>query len=98
MSEIGEIFNGLRAIRQQKRSDNREASASLLSRAGVVFEPKNHGAHLIVLAGPLVVDFWPGTGLWIVRGATERRRGVRKLIDFVEQARAGLVEVKGGAV
>lgn len=30
------------------------------------------------------VDFWPGTGLWIVRGEQQRWRGVRKLLAFVE--------------
>ena len=43
--------------------------------------------HLIVLAGAKEVDFWPGTGLWIVRGTKDKRRGVRKLIEYVERQR-----------
>lgn len=97
MSELGEAFEGWRAMKQAKRASNREQSAALLRRAGVIFDTKNDGAHLVVTAGPLTVDFWPGTGLWIVRGLKiqRRRRGVRKLIDFVEAARAGKQESKG---
>ena len=96
MSEMAEIFNSMKALSQQKRADNRVASAALLSRAGVVFECKNAGAHLVVFAGAYVVDFWPGTGLWITRGSKDKCRGVRKLIQFVKNARASVV-VKGGA-
>ncbi len=73
--------------KQEKRASNREQSALILQRGGCVFESKNNGAHLIVLAGPHEVDFWPGTGLWIVRGEQQKRRGVRKLLTFVEQSR-----------
>lgn len=50
------------------------------SHGGIPFVAKNGGAHLIVSAAGLVVDFWPETGLWAVRGTNERRRGVRHLI------------------
>lgn len=85
--DIWDAYADLRKMRQEKRADNREQSAALLTRAGVVFDAKNEGAHLIVLAGNAVVDFWPGTGLWIVRGKPEKKRGVRKLIAFVERMR-----------
>lgn len=87
MSDMGEMWNDIKKDRQEKRANNRDQSAALLQRAGVVFESKNIGAHLIVLAGPKEVDFWPGTGLWIVRGTKDKRRGVRKLIEYVERQR-----------
>lgn len=87
MGDVGDDFNALKKYRQEKRADNRDQSAALLSRAGVIFESKNIGAHLIVEGGAKTIDFWPGTGLWIVRGTKEKRRGVRKLIDYVEQQR-----------
>ena len=87
MSDMGDDFTALRKIKQEKRASNRDASAAILSRSGVVFESKNLGAHLIVQAGATVVDFWPGTGLWIVRGEKKQRRGVRKLVEYVEQQR-----------
>ena len=91
MGDMGEIFNDWHKVKQEKRASNTEQSTAILSRAGVVFSSPNGGAHLIVLAGPHVVDFWPSTGLWIIRKAktNARRRGVRKLVKFVEQSRQG---------
>lgn len=56
---------------------NRPAAAQMLKQAGIPFESKNGGAHLIV-AGRY--DFWPGTGLWQARGEATKQRGVRRLI------------------
>lgn len=53
----------------------------MLLKAGIRFETKNLGAHLIVRALGLTVDFWPGTGLWIVRDTKRQGRGVQRLID-----------------
>lgn len=91
MSEMGEDFAAWREVKQAKRASNTEQSTAILQRSGVTFSSPNDGAHLIVLAGPHVVDFWPSTGLWIIRKAktNARRRGVRKLIEFVEQSRQG---------
>ena len=76
-SDMGEMFTALRKVRQEKRAQNRESSAEILRAAGIPFESKNSGAHLIV-AGRY--DFWPGTGLWVARGERTKHRGVRKLI------------------
>lgn len=70
---------------QQNRASNREGGAHMLTEAGLSFESKNDGAHLIVRHYPLVIDFWPGTGLWQVRGKPFRRRGVRNLINYAKQ-------------
>ena len=43
------------------------------------------GAHLIVQAGAHTIDFWPSTGLWMVRKQKTRHGGVRKLIQFIKQ-------------
>lgn len=88
MSDMSEDFNALKKMKQEKRAGNRDNSAAILSRSGVVFESKNLGAHLIVQAGVTVVDFWPGTGLWIPRSHHKQGRGVRKLVEFVERQRA----------
>lgn len=86
MSEIGEDFAAIKKIQQEKRADNRAQSAEILSVAGVAFTSNNGGAHLIVTAGRSVIDFWPGTGLWIVRGKPAKKRGVRKLIQHIFKA------------
>lgn len=84
MGDMGDYWRdvkpALKEDSQRKRADNRDASARNLAAAGTPFEAKNGGAHLVVSAAGLVVDFWPGTGLWVVRGTGERRRGVRHLI------------------
>ena len=70
-------------MKQEKRAKNREDSARLLQEAGVPFTPMNDGAHLIVTWRGHVFDFWPGTGLWMMRGSTQRHRGVRKLLKML---------------
>lgn len=89
MSEMGELWNYARSMRQEKRAANRESSADLLRQAGIPFQPRNAGAHLIVMpkAGELI-DFWPGTGLWQQRGTTRKNRGVRSLIKHCNKGEA----------
>lgn len=88
MGDMGDVFNDWQKQKAAKRSSNTEQSTETLKRAGMIFRSHNAGSHLEVLAGSKTVDFWPSTGLWIVRGQADyRRRGVRKLIDFVEQQR-----------
>ena len=84
MSEMGEAFEGWREMKQQKRASNRETSILLLLSRGIGIEAiKNIDAHVIVNHGGHVVDFWPGTGLWIDRATKCKKRGVLKLITFV---------------
>jgi len=82
---MGELFNAMRKDGQERRANNRENSAAMLLERGISFESCNGGAHLIVSHGGKVVDFWPGTGKWLVRGAAMRgfRYGVRPLIAEV---------------
>ena len=81
--DIGGLYRALRERSQEKRAGNRDQSARLLTEAGIPFESKNGGAHLIV-AGRY--DFWPGTGLWMARGDHSKRRGVRNLITRIRAA------------
>lgn len=79
--DMGDFWRDVREAHQAKRAQNREDSAAMLLKAGLKFETKNLGAHLIVRALGLTVDFWPGTGLWIVRKPKREGRGVQRLID-----------------
>lgn len=65
---------------QERRAQNRERSARLLAEAGIPFTSHNGGAHLIVEGSTCYIDFWPGTGKWIVRDSKTKGFGVRKLI------------------
>ncbi|CAB3952831.1 hypothetical protein LMG6103_03576 [Achromobacter piechaudii] len=85
MGDMGDFWRdvkpALKERSQQKRADNREQSARSLTDAGIQFLSRNAGAHLIVTgASGDTYDFWPGTGLWRMRGSTKDHRGVRSLI------------------
>lgn len=82
--DMGALWREHAAARQVKRANNREASAAMLRDAGISFTSNNAGAHLIVEFAGHTVDFWPGTGLWIMRGSTQRHRGVRRLIALTK--------------
>lgn len=86
MSDDGDMWREHHQARQDKRARNREASAVLLREHGIAYEAKNGGAHLVVKAGEHVVDFWPGTGLWVRRGQQKRHRGVRSLIQSIKES------------
>ena len=66
---------------QEKRQSNRYSSAALIAAAGITFTSYNGGAHLVVDGN---IDFWPGTGLWMVRKLSARFYGVRNLIQHVK--------------
>lgn len=91
---MGDVWREIKEARQKKRADNRQSSAELLRSAGIAFEAKNIDAHLIVSGAGRVVDFWPGTGLWMVRGQPTRRYGVRGLISFCRQKQAPNVGIE----
>ena len=85
----GDMWRAIKAERQEKRASNRKNSPDLLREAGIQFASKNGDAHLIVRTdGGHTVDFWPGTGLWIIRGSTQRHSGVQKLIAFCRPQQA----------
>lgn len=79
-----ELFKEMRERSKEKRSSNREKSADLLKNSGINFERKNYGNHLIILTEPKI-DFYPGTGLWKVRGVNKKRRGVLSLLKFIKE-------------
>lgn len=81
MSDIGDSFREMRKEGQQRRAGNRASGRAALDAAGIAYESKNNGAHLI-LAG--IVDYWPGTGLWRVRNMNKSGRGIKALLNFMQ--------------
>lgn len=79
-----ETFMLVRKQRQEKRNHNKEQSTNLLKQAEISFESKNSGNHLIILSIPKI-DFYPSTGLWIVRGVNKKRRGVLSLLKYIKE-------------
>ncbi len=80
MSDLAEDFKAWKEHKQEKRADNRENSANILTAKGISFESKNAGAHLIIKHNQSVMDFWPGTGKYIFRNQSKSDRGVFNLI------------------
>lgn len=78
-SETWKRYNGLRRV---QRANNRAKSASLLKAAGIPFETRNEGAHLIIAD---TWDFWPGTGLWKHRHIGRQGRGVLPLLEAIKE-------------
>lgn len=68
---------------QERRADNRASSVKVLEAHGVDHEIKNDGVHIIVSHGGMTVDFWPGTGKFIPRGAGRPGRGVFNLLRLL---------------
>lgn len=86
-STMGEIFNQMKADSQLKRARNRLTSKDQLIDHGVDFEERNAGAHIIISSRHGVIDFWPGTGLYIARAKISRNRtkgrGIFNLISLL---------------
>jgi hypothetical protein len=82
MSDMSDFWRDVKGAGQESRSRNRDSSPTILKEAGIAFETKNLGTHLIVTHGDKVVDFWPGTGLWHARRGP-KGRGVFRLISYL---------------
>lgn len=74
-----------RAEKQASATDHRLNAPKRLQQAGISFQAKNGGAHLIVRHDGHTIDFWPGTALWIERGSSRRRHGIRGLIKHLTE-------------
>jgi hypothetical protein len=83
MSDMAEDFRAWDEAKREKKADNLAKSTAILSERGIEFESKNNGVHLIVRGAGKVVDFWPSTGKYIVRGG-RTGRGVFNLLRIVQ--------------
>lgn len=84
MSDMGELFNEWKKLKQEKRQSNLQFSTELLKASGFEFESKNNGVHLIIDTDDGKIDFWPSTGLFQTRWDGRQRRGVKNLIKTLE--------------
>ena len=83
--EIYEYFNAMRERSREKRKMNAATSPGYLKANGVYFEQKSP-SHFHVFGQGCVVDFWPGTGLWIDSKNLRRGRGVKKLAAYIKNS------------
>ena len=67
----------IRQLSVMRRGENRIRGSERLTEYGISFESKNNGAHLIV---ENLIDYWPGTGLFIARKSKTRGRGMHNML------------------
>lgn len=60
MGDTGDDYKAMKEHSQKKRANNREGSAEMLTEAGIEYESKNNGAHLIVdtIKYPKIQTLW----------------------------------------
>ena len=85
MSEMAELWADFRAHKQEKKRSNLAYSTRQLEAAGIAFKVHNAGIHLVLTKGEQTIDFWPSTGLWWIRGTSNKRRGVQRLMAYMKQ-------------
>jgi hypothetical protein len=83
MSEMAEIWGDLRQIRQEKKRSNLAASTKILQQKNIPFVSNNGGIHLVLRRGEQFIDYWPSTGLWWIRGTSHKRRGITRLLAYI---------------
>ena len=84
MGDMAEMWEAYAERSKAKRASNRENSARKLYTLGIEYTIYNMGAHLVVKCGNGLIDFWPGTGKWIVRGQKNSKRGLLNLVNFCQ--------------
>lgn len=84
MGDMAEVWADFRAHKQQKKRSNLASSTRLLEANGIEFKVHNNGIHLVLTKGDQTIDFWPSTGLWWIRGTTNKRRGVQRLMAYIK--------------
>lgn len=85
VNEVSEMWRDYRDMKQKKKRSNLAHSTAQLSNAGLPFTSHNMGVHLVLMKGDQPIDFWPSTGLWWVRGSSNKRRGIEKLIKYMQK-------------
>lgn len=67
-----------------KKAD-RQNSIALLKKHRIDYTVRNGGLHLVVRGNGLVIDFWPTTEKFVIRGDDHHYRGVASLLKFVRK-------------
>jgi len=88
MGEMGQAWKATKGIRKAysaaKRSRNYEYAINTLKRENISYLLNNDGYHLIVNHNKMVIDYWPTTGKFSVRGSGIYQRGINKLMRILK--------------
>lgn len=80
--EINTAYDEMKKAKQLKRRTNLAASTKILKASKIEFESKNNGLHLVVHGKYNLIDFWPSTGKFMVRGTEIVGRGVKQVLTY----------------
>jgi hypothetical protein len=83
MSEIGDMWKEHKEERKTAKQERAANAPELLKEAGIVFDSRNNGQHLIVEGFECFIDFWPSTGRWNSRFG-KQGFGLGDLIKYVK--------------
>ena len=76
MSESAPEGSEIRKAARKRRKAGRER----LRMAGIPYETKNYGIHVVIRSGRFVIDYWPNPGKWTVRGSMVYSRDEDEMI------------------
>ena len=79
---IKQWYGAERQKKQQKRKENAAYSTQFLIKKKIPFTSLNGGVLLRVEVKGTVIDFFPSTGLWILKDGT-RNRGIFNLYKYI---------------
>lgn len=69
-----------------------------LKDAGVVFEAKNNGEHLVIPTLNGSIDFWPSTGKWKPRDSADMGMGLIDLLAYMGAPTAPVVDPRDARI
>ena len=81
--EIYLQFSEQRKARSEKRKANKEYGLEFLKRKNIPFVELNNGVHVRLVFDDETIDFYPSTGLYILKDGT-RGRGIFNLWKLVK--------------
>lgn len=80
--EIYHYFAEKRKVQSDKRKANKEYGLEFLKRKNIPFVDLNNGVHVRLVFDGETIDFYPSTGLYILKDGT-RGRGIFNLWKLV---------------
>lgn len=83
MGNMGDDFREMRARKKERHEINKERATAALIQAGIRFESKNDGEHLIIGGG--AYELWPSSTRWRARGERRIYLGVERLIKRIQR-------------
>ena len=83
MSELGDDFREWREYKRKRKAEFVATATRVLGKEGVFYTVLDYGTNHFRIENR--VDYWPGTGTWIVLETRERGYGLRELIKYIKE-------------